>query len=258
MKRQAKWLLLAGAVGIGGLAHAQLGAIAGGATASGPSNAPVAFTADKISYEKSGNLVIATGHVRAIQNGQTLYADKVVLDRNTDVATATGHVILRQPSGDTVFADKAVLSRGMKNAVMQGVSARLALNARMIANGARRYNGAIDELSKIVYSACNLCKSNPQAPPLWQIRARSATRDLQHKMIEYRDAEMEFDGFPIFYTPYLTQPDPSVKRQTGLLIPGAGASSRLGFFISVPYYIVLGPSSDITLTPIIAAKAGPA
>jgi LPS-assembly protein len=257
MKRQAKLLLLAGGLGIAGVAHAQVGGLTGGAAPAGPSSAPVAFTADKITYEKSGNLVIATGHVRAIQNGQTLYADKVVLDRNTDVATATGHVILRQPSGDTVFADKAVLSQGMKNAVMQGVSARLALNARLIANGARRYNGAIDELSKIVYSACNLCKSDPQAPPLWQIRARSATRDLQHKMIEYRDAEMEFDGFPIFYAPYLTQPDPSVKRQTGLLIPGAGASSRLGFFISVPYYIVLGPASDITLTPIIAAKAGP-
>jgi LPS-assembly protein len=77
-------------------------------------------------------------------------------------------------------------------------------------------------------------------------------------MIEYRDAEMEFDGFPIFYTPYLTQPDPSVKRQTGLLIPGLGVSSHLGFFVTLPYYIVLDQESDITLTPIIAAKQGPA
>ena len=123
--------------------------------------------------------------MRALQNGQTLLADKVVLNRNTDVATATGHVVLTQPDGDVVFANQAVLSHGMKDAVFRGVSARLALNARLIANGGRRYGGQIDELAKVVYSACNLCKSDPQAPPTWQIRSLTATRDLQHKMIEY-------------------------------------------------------------------------
>jgi LPS-assembly protein len=103
-----------------------------------------------------------------------------------------------------------------------------------------------------------LCKSDPTKAPLWQIRASSATRDLQHKMLEYRNAEMEIYGLPVFYTPYLTQPDPSVKRATGLLIPAAGVSSRLGFFTAIPYYIVIGPSSDITLTPILATKQGPA
>ena len=258
LNRSGRFLLgLAAGTALAGIAHAQLSPLAG--TASGAqSNAPVSFTADQISYDKTGNIVTATGHVRAIQSGQTLYADKVVLNRNTDVATATGHVVLMQPSGDTVYAQQAVLSKGMKNAVMQGVSARLAQNARMIANGGRRYDGKIDELAKGVYSACDLCKTNPAAPPLWQIRALNVTRDLEHKMIEYHDAEMEFDGFPIFYLPYLTQPDPSVKRQTGLLIPAAGVSSRLGFFVAAPYYIVLGKSSDVTLTPIIATKQGPA
>ena len=259
MKRPGILLLaLAASTALAGMAFAQMATLGSGAPEAGPSNAPVSFTADALSYDKTGNIVTATGHVRALQNGQTLYADKLVFNRNTDVATAIGHVVIVQPDGNTVFAQQAVLTKGMKNAVMQGVSARLALNARLIANGARRTNGTIDELAKVVYSACNLCKTDPTAPPLWQIRSLTATRDLQHKMIEYRDAEMEFDGFPIFYTPYLTQPDPSVKRQTGLLIPGLGVSSHLGFFVTLPYYIVLDQESDITLTPIIAAKQGPA
>jgi LPS-assembly protein len=264
MKRTGPLLLalaagtaLAGSV-LSGVALAQLASLAGNTASAGNSNAPVSFTADQLSYDKSGNIVTATGHVRAVQNGQTLYADRLVFNRTTNVATATGHVILVQPGGDTVFADQAVLSKGMKNAVMQGVSTRLALNARMIANGGRRTDGKIDELAKVVYSACDLCKTDPTAPPLWQIRSYTATRDLQHKMIEYRDAEMEFAGVPIFYTPYLTQPDPSVKRQTGLLIPGFGVSSHLGFFVTAPYYVVLDQESDVTLTPIIAAKQGPA
>jgi LPS-assembly protein len=239
------------------LATTSLSPLAMGQTPA-PSNAPVSFTADQLAYDKTGNIVTASGHVRAVQSGQTLYADKIVINRATNVTTASGHVVLTQPSGDTVFADHAVLSQGMKNAVMNGVAARLADSGRMIANGGRRTNGEIDDLSKVVYSACNLCVADPTAAPTWQIRASSATRDLQHKMIEYRNAEMEFYGFPVFYTPYLTQPDPSVKRQTGLLIPAAGVSTRLGTFAEIPYYIVLSPESDVTLFPIIAAKQGPA
>jgi LPS-assembly protein len=246
------------AAGIAGAARAQLASLATGSAASGNSNAPVTFLADQVGYDKTGNIVTASGHVRAMQNGQTLYADQVMLNRTTGVATASGNVILTEPGGETIFARHAVLSHGMKDAVMEGVAARLAQNGRMIANGARRYNDQIDELAKVVYSACNLCKSDPSAAPLWQIHASSATRDLQHKRIEYRDATMEIGGFPIFYFPYMTQPDPSVKRQTGLLIPSIGSSSRLGFFTSVPYYIVIDGASDVTITPIIAAKQGPA
>ncbi len=262
MKLDGKRLLagasLACALLAGGLARAQLAGLAGGAAPAGNQNAPVTFLADQVSYDKTGNLVTAAGHVRAWQNGQTLYADKVVLNRNTNVAVATGHVVLTEPSGQTVFAEQATLSHGMKDAVMQGVAARLANNGRMVANGARRYNAKIDEMVKVVYSACDLCATDPTAPPLWQIRASSATRDLEHKRIEYRDATLEMDGFPVFYTPFLSEPDPSVRRQTGLLIPAAGVSSHLGVFVAIPYYIVIGPSSDITITPIVASKEGPA
>src|ERR1700722_20601952 len=93
------FLALAAGTALAGVAYAQVSPLAG-ATSGAQSNAPVSFTADQISYDKTGNIVTAAGHVRAIQGGQTLYADKVVLNRNTDVATATGHVILMQPTGD--------------------------------------------------------------------------------------------------------------------------------------------------------------
>jgi LPS-assembly protein len=258
MNRTRIFLLgLAATTCLASLASAQLAALGSGPSTSANTRAPVNFTADKIAYDRTGNIVTATGHVRAVQDGQTLYADKVVLNRTTNVAVATGHVILVQPGGNTVFAHQATLSQGMKDAVMQGVSARLALNVRLIANGGRRYNGKIEQLAKVVYSACDLCKTNPTAPPLWQLVASGVTRDLQHKMIEFHDARMEFDGFPIFYFPYLTEPDPSVKRQSGLLIPDIGSNSRLGVFVEIPYYFTLGPSADITLEPIFATKQGP-
>lgn len=232
--------------------------VPGSAGGSRSDNAPVSFHADQVNYDKTGNIVTATGHVHAIQNGQTLDADKVVIDRTTGVVTAEGHVALTQPAGDTVYATHAVLSKGMKDAVMNGVAARLTQNARIIANGATRTGGKIDELGKVLYSACNLCKTDPRRPPTWQIRATSATRDLQHKMIEFTNPRLELYGVPVFYSPFLTEPDPSVKRQSGLLIPSLGVTSHLGFFYAQPYYITLGPSADATVTPILAVKQGPA
>lgn len=221
-------------------------------------DAPVSFTADAITYSKDAHLIIASGHVTAIQNGQILHADTVTINRKTNVVVASGHVSLTQPNGETIYTDHAVLSDNMKDVVMRVVAARLGQNVRLIANGGRRYNDQIDELTKPVYSACDLCKNNPYAPPTWSIRARSATHDLQHQMIEFRDATLLLKGVPVFWLPYLSEPAPKVKRQSGLLIPSVGSTSELGPFVIIPYYFTLGRSADITLSPVVATKEGPA
>ncbi|MDE2238870.1 MAG: LPS-assembly protein LptD [Rhodospirillales bacterium] len=259
MTRTGRILALLVTTSLGGPVLAQsFGSLASDQAPSNGENAPVSFRADTLSYNKPGNIITAAGHVTAIQNGQTLHADKVTIDRNTNIVTASGHVVLVQPDGTTVYANHVVLSDNMKNAVMKSVAARLAQNARIIANGGERYDAKIDELSKPVYSACDLCKSDPRSPPTWAIRATSATRDLEHKMIEFRNATLLMKGVPVFWLPYMSEPDPSVKRKTGLLIPSIGATSQLGAFVVIPYYITLGKSADLTLAPVFATKQGPA
>ena len=218
---------------------------------------PVAFTADQVSYDRNRGLVTATGNVEAWQNDHVIRADKMTFDRNTNVAAAVGHVVLLEPDGQVLFSDYAELSQGMRNGVLRGMRAILAQNGRLAANGARRTGGKINELSKVVYSTCNLCKTDPTRPPLWQIHARDAVQDVEHKRISYDDATLLMAGVPVAYFPYLEHPDPSVKRATGLLIPSIGTSTHIGQFISVPYYIVLDDQSDATVTPMLTTQAGP-
>ncbi len=90
----------------------------------------------------------------------------------------------------------------------------------------------------------------------WQLKAREMTDDKDVQRLEFRDAVMEIDGVPIFYTPYMSAPDPSVKRQSGFLMPSFGGSSTLGFNITTPYYLTLGPSADLTITPRFTSEAG--
>jgi len=221
-------------------------------------NQPVTFQADAVSYDKQHGLVSAEGHVEAWQNDHILRADRVTFDRNTNVAAAYGHVVIVEPDGEVIFADYAELTQGMKEGVMTGMRALLASNGRLAGNGARRTDGKLNELSRGVYTTCNVCALDPDAAPLWQLRANHITQDLEHKRIEYTDAYLDIWGFPIFYFPYFAHADPSVKRQSGLLIPSVGASDKhLGTFAIIPYYWVLGEHSDLTLTTTVSSQTGP-
>jgi LPS-assembly protein len=219
-------------------------------------NAPVTYEADDTQYDREQGIVTLTGHVEVYQNDRTLRADKIVYNRNTGVAAATGHVVLQDADGQVTFADYAELTQEMKDGVLKGMRAQLAQNGKLAANGARRIDAQLNELSRAIYTTCNLCAQDPTHAPLWDIRAREAIQDVANKRIEYRDAIIDVFGIPVMYTPYLTHPDPSEKRATGLLVPSFGSGSKhLGAFLSVPYYIVLDGQSDVTLTGIITQKA---
>ena len=239
-----------------GSARAQFasGGVAGGG-APIDRDQPVTFTADRVEYDREAGIVTASGNVEAWQGDHVLRADKIVYDRNTNVAAAYGNVVLFEPN-ETLFADYAELSEGMRNGVLRGMRTRLAENGRLAANGARRTEGTINELSRVVYTTCDLCAEDPTAPPLWQIRASSAVQDTENKRIEYYDAVMEMYGMPVGYFPYFWHPDPSVKRASGLLLPSFGVSKYLGGFFAQPYYWVLDDQSDLTLTPMVTTASG--
>jgi LPS-assembly protein len=156
-----------------------------------------------------------------------------------------------------MFADYAEMTQDMNEGVLKDMRALMAQNGKLAANGVRRTAGKINELSRVVYSACNLCKTDPTKPPLWQIRAYSGVQDLENKRDEYYDAVLEMFGWPVAWFPYISAPDPSVKRASGLLMPSIGNSSHLGAFVAQPYYLVIDDQSDATFTPVLTTRAGP-
>lgn len=221
-------------------------------------NQPAYYQADQAEDDRDSGIITLTGHVEFWQNERVLLADKVTYDKNTDVAAASGHVVLLEPDGQTIFSDYAELTGGMKDGVMSGMRALLAEGGRLVANGARRTSGSINELTRAVYSTCALCAQDPTRPPLWQIRAREAVQDRDNKRIEYRDAVVDIEGVPVMWLPYLTHPDPSEKRASGILPPNFGSTKALGVFAAVPYYWVIDGQSDATITPYLATHDGPA
>ena len=220
-------------------------------------DAPVTFTADEVQYDQNAALVVARGRVEAFQGGRILRADELTYNRNTGVATARGNVQLIEADGQVMFAESAVLSNQMRDGVLEGLRGYLLQNGRIAASGARRTDGSIFDLSRVVYTVCEPCKDDPLAPPLWQLRARTATLDRTEQQVRYRGASLDMAGVPVIWLPYFQHPDGSSPRQSGFLSPSFGITKYLGGFIETPYYWAIDESQELVLRPTTSTRVAP-
>jgi len=100
-------------------------------------------------------------------------------------------------------------------------------------------------LDKGVFTSC---KKTEKCPP-WKIRAKKIQHDKIKKQLIYKNAWLELYDFPVAYFPKFFHPDPSVKRQSGLLSPEIGSHEILGDSIYLPYFYVISDNQDMTLKP---------
>ena len=96
------------------------------------------------------------------------------------------------------------------------------------------------------------CK-NDNCPP-WQLKAKEINHDKEKKIISYKDAWLEIYDKPVIYFPKFFHPDPTVKRQSGFLMPQLIDSSDLGLSFKLPYYNVISDNKDFTFTPRIFSE----
>jgi LPS-assembly protein len=217
---------------------------------------PLLFTADEVQYDQDLGVTVAKGNVEISSSDQILLADTVTYNQRTDTVTATGHVSLMQPTGDIMFADFMELHDNLRDGFIKDIRILLSDHSRMAGNTARRTDGTRTELRRGVYSPCELCQDDPSHPPVWQIKASRIVDDKDKETVEYYNATMEIDGIPVFYTPYLSHPDPSVKRASGFLPPSVGAGNNLGYHVKIPYFWAIGNDKDLTFRPLITSGAG--
>lgn len=218
---------------------------------------PAVLKADELTYDQELDIVTASGHVEIAQGDRILRADTVSYNRRANLITASGNVTLLEPTGDVVFADYVELTDDFKSGVIQNFRAVMADQARLAAVSARRADGRLTAARKAIYSPCDLCKTDPTRAPIWQIKADKVGHDQEARRVTYNDAQLELFGVPVAYTPYLSHPDGTVKRESGFLAPEFGNSSVLGSLLTVPYFQTLGPSADFTFEPIFLTKENP-
>jgi LPS-assembly protein len=245
-------------------------------------NAKMLVEANELVYNTVKNTVSAEGNVRIYYKGRTLEADRVVYDRNTGRIYAEGHVKLTERDGTVIHAEQLDLTDDFKNGFIESLRVETpphkyvspppamypfsAIGAEGLFTGtyksyfsaprAERIEGVTTVFDRGTYTACEPCKDNPDKPPLWRVRAKRIIHNNDEKMIYYEDADLEFLNIPVAYTPFLSSPDPSVTRKSGLLSPYLADHSYLGYGFGIPIFWALAPSYDLTFTPVYYTEQG--
>jgi LPS-assembly protein len=212
--------------------------------------------ANEINYDYNNERVSAVGNVQAYYNGATIEADRVIYDQKAKRLRAEGNARLTEPDGKVTYGEVIDLSDDYRDGFIDSLRLESADQTRMAAASANRSAGNYTVFQSGVYTACEACKEDPKKPPLWQVKAARIIHNQTEKMLYFEDAKIEFFGVPLAYFPYLSTPDPTVKRKSGLLMPIYSTNTNYGFAIETPYYFALAPNYDLTISPRVTTKQG--
>ena len=106
-------------------------------------------------------------------------------------------------------------------------------------------NENITELTKGVFTTC---KKQDDCPP-WEMTAKKIHHNKTKKTINYENAFLKIYDIPVMYFPKFFHPDPTVKRQSGFLIPTIKNSSGSDGFLNTPYFFAIAENKDATFSP---------
>ncbi|MEM9634687.1 MAG: LPS-assembly protein LptD [Pseudomonadota bacterium] len=207
---------------------------------------------NEITYDFDKDLIVATGSVQVYYDGNTVQAQEIVFDRKSGQLTARGNVILIGADGYVARTSEMTLSEDFSEGFARALQIDSTKRTRFLAEQARREGNNVTSIENGIYTVYTKPTIPPNRPPLWRVRAEKIIHNQQEKIIRFENASFEVFGKPIAYLPYLSMPDPTIKRKSGFLIPTGIINDKLGYGVTVPYYWALNPHYDLTtaLTPL--------
>lgn len=213
----------------------------------------VNFSADELTNDENSGLITASGDVEIEYNNMRLKTDKLIYDQNKDVVTANGNVRLYSSDGSIVYSDEVVLSEQMTTGEMHHIKVLLKDKSHVFAESFKKKNNQKKQLAYATYTPCDMCDTQS---PLWSISARKVQHDEKSQNVHYNDAVIKIKNVPVFYTPFFSHPDPSVKRRSGFLAPSMGSSNYLGTVIQPRYFWAVNDQTNVVFSPIYSSDRG--
>ena len=240
---------------------------------------------DKIIFDRKNNLLLIKGNVKVHETAKdyTFESEKITIDRKYDIIKSEIKSIIQDRFKNILSVNKFELNKGiikikdlnfkdlednslnLDSAQIDTLSNELIgkdiminlsnltfaeENEPRIKGKSFSYNNNITEISKGVFTPC---KKTEKCPP-WQLSAEKIKHNKSKKTIYYENVWLKIYDKPVVYLPRFFHPDPTVKRQSGFLMPSFKTSLNNNTFLSVPYYKALSHDKDITFTPRFYAK----
>ena len=176
-------------------------------------------------------------------NDKLLEGEKILVNLNYNLPQSEK---LFFESGIFNFNEKSFVAKNIEINLKKDIFGNIKNDPRLKGASAQRKDD-ITTLKKGVFTSCN---DDTDCPP-WIVTASEIKHDKNRKLLIYDDALLKIYNVPVLYFPKFFHPDPTVKRQSGLLKPSLNNSNILGSSLNLPYYHVISQSKDFTFRPTI-------
>ena len=215
------------------------------------------FSSEKLKVDEKTKIMIASGNVIITNNNRQLTADKVEYDQNSDKAIATGNVKLKEKDGSIYESERVILTNEFKSVVAIPLYGELIDKSFIKSNNFKKNDLGESYFKEGVYTACE-CDFKQDVKPIWRVETKEIKHNPATKTIYLKHPVMRIFSIPVYYLPYLSFPDWTVKRRSGFLTPVYGYSKQNRFHIKVPYYYSPenDPTWDMTFTSHQNGKTG--
>ncbi len=220
------------------------------------SKAAMLVNADELVHNYHDNLVSAAGHVQIYYEGAVLEADRVTYDRNTNRLHAQGNVRYKAKDGRILYGEVLEMDRDFRQGFANSLLIETPQKTHFAAARVDRTEGNVTVFRSGIYTACQACQDDPKKPPLWQVKAQRIIHNENERVIYYENAVFELLGQPVLSIPLFSTPDPTVKRQTGFLVPHLFSTTRLGLGAEFPYFWEISPDKDLTFAVVPLTRQG--
>ena len=215
----------------------------------GNDETPWRIKANSLTYKEKEGIYLAEGDVIITKDAQILNAQKAVYNVKKGIASVSGDVRL-ETNGDIITGEQGVFD--LKNKTGRITNGFLFLRDNHYYVKA----GVMEKLSEKTYliKDCSLLTTCDGDNPAWSIKG-SEVRVTIEGYGTVKNASFQVLGVPLMYVPYMIFPA-KTKRQTGLLPPRMGYSSRNGLDAEVPFFWAVSDRTDATLYQRFMSKRG--
>ncbi len=217
----------------------------------------VKFSSDNIEVDEKNKIVTASGNVVIINNSRKINADKVTYNQNSDKAIAVGNVVLTEKDGSIYETDEAILTNEFKSVIAIPLFGKLVDKSNVSANKFDKNDFGESFFREGTYTACE-CNLKKDETPIWRLESKLIKHDPKTQTVYLKHPVMKIFSLPIYYLPYLSFPDWTIKRRSGFLTPVYGYSKQNRFHMKIPYYFAPenDPTWDMTFTSHQNGKTG--
>lgn len=214
----------------------------------------VSIRADQMVHSQTGDRVEVIGNVEISRTDRVLRTERAVYHREAGRIEIPEPFSLTYPDGDVIFGSRAEFDDDFSAGQVDEVRARLDNSPGELRGSALTRVADSFTLHDATYSPCPVSDTNPL--PIWRVRASRVEHDVAAQDLVYRNPVFEIAGLPVLYLPLLRQPDPTVERRSGFLIPEMRTGSAYGFGVRVPYHFALAPDRDANITLFYTSRDG--